>query len=67
MGGYLYVIGNKQYQVNKGRENAEWEDFFKRLQNADFIEFEKYNKEGRPIYKLLKAAYDYVDGLESEP
>lgn len=65
--GYLYRLGYKQYEVNEGRENAEWEDFFKRLRNADFIELEKYNKEGRPIYKLLKAAYDYVDGLESEP
>lgn len=67
MGGYLYVIGDKQYQVNKGRENAEWEDFFKRLKKAGLVELEKYNKDGRPIYKLLKAAYDYVDGLESEP
>lgn len=64
MGGYLYVIGNKQYQVNKGRENAEWEDFFKRLKKAGLIELEKYNKDGRPIYKLLKAAYDYVDTLD---
>lgn len=62
--GYLYRLGYKQYEVNEGRENAEWEDFFKRLRNADFIELEKYNKEGRPIYKLLKAAYDYVDTLD---
>lgn len=64
MGGYLYVIGDKQYQVNKGRENAEWEDFFKRLKKAGLIELEKYNKDGRPIYKLLKAAYDYVDTID---
>ena len=62
--GYLYRLGYKQYEVNEGRENAEWEDFFRRLRNADFIELEKYNKEGRPIYKLLKAAYDYVDTLD---
>lgn len=66
-GYYYYGVGDNYYQVKEGRENAEWEDFFKRLRNADFIELEKYNKEGRPIYKLLKAAYDYVDGLESEP
>lgn len=66
IGGYMYVIGNKQYQVNKGRENAEWEDFFKRLRNAGLIELEKYNKDGRPIYKLLKAAYDYVDTLDTK-
>ena len=61
--GYLYRLGNKQYEVNEGRENAVWEDFFKRLRNADLIEIERYNKEGRPIYKLTKAAYDYVDNL----
>ena len=45
-------------------ENAEWEDFFKRLRNADLIEIDRYNKEDRPIYKLTKAAYEYVDELK---
>lgn len=62
--GYLYRLGYKQYEVNEGRENAEWEDFFKRLRNADLIELERYNKDGRPVYKLTKAAYDYVDTLD---
>ena len=62
--GYLYRLGYKQYDVNEGRENAEWEDFFKRLRNADLIEIDRYNKEGRPIYKLTKAAYEYVDELK---
>ena len=62
-GNYLYIVGSKQYQVKEGRENAEWEDFFNRLIKASFIEVDKYNKDGRPIYKLNKAAYDYVDGL----
>lgn len=63
-GYYYYGVGDDHYQVQEGRENAEWEDFFKRLENADLIEIEKYNKNGRPIYKLLKAAYDYVDTLD---
>ena len=62
--GYLYRLGYKQYEVNEGRENAEWEDFFKRLRNADLIESDRSNKEGRPIYKLTKAAYEYVDELK---
>lgn len=62
--GYLYRLGYKQYEVNEGRENSEWEDFFKRLRNADLIEIDRYNKEGRPIYKLTKAAYEYVDELK---
>lgn len=66
-GYYYYRVGDNHYQVQEGRENAEWEDFFKRLKKADLIEIERYNKDGRPIYKLLKAAYDYVDNLESEP
>ncbi len=60
---FLYRIGLKDYQVKKGKENAEWEDFFKRLQDTDLIELERYNKSNRPVYKLLKAAYDYVDEL----
>lgn len=59
----IYRIGLKNHQVKKGKENAEWEDFFKRLQDADLIELERYNDSNRPVYKLLKAAYDYVDGL----
>lgn len=62
----LYQVGFKNYQVKKGKESAEWEDFFKRLQDANLIEFEKYNNSNRPVYKLLKAAYDYVDKLYIE-
>lgn len=60
---FLYCVGLKNYQVRKGKENAEWEDFFKRLQDANLIELDRYNKSNRPIYKLLKAAYDYVEKL----
>lgn len=63
-GYYYYGVGDNHYQVQDGRENAEWEDFFKRLEKAELIKIEKYNKDGRPIYKLLKAAYDYVDTLD---
>ena len=55
---FLYRVGLKDYQVKKGKENAEWDDFFKQLLNADLIEIETYNKSGRPIYKLNKSAYD---------
>lgn len=60
---FLYHVGFKNYQVKKGKVSAEWEDFFKRLQDADLIELIKYNYSNRPVYKLLKAAYDYVDEL----
>ena len=49
--------------MKKGKESAEWEDFLKRLQDADLIELIGYNNSNRPVYKLLKAAYDYVDEL----
>lgn len=62
----LYQVGLKNYQVKKGKESAEWEDFFKRLQGVDFIELIRYNNSNRPVYKLLKAAYDYVDELHIE-
>jgi hypothetical protein len=65
-GQMYYGVGDNHYLVKEGRENAEWEDFFKRLEKADLIEVDRYNKDGRPIYKLLKAAYDYADRLISE-
>ena len=62
-GGVYYLIGDNQYFVNSGKEEAEFEDFIEILMRVGFIELEKYNKEGKPVYKLKKAAYDYVDSI----
>lgn len=63
-GGAIYFIG-KQYESKNGRERAEWADFFERLEKIGFVE-EEYDTNGKPIYKLKKAAYDFVDTLNTE-
>lgn len=59
----IYLVGDNQYQVMDGRDLAEFEDFLNRLQEVGFIEIDKYNKQGEPVYKPKKAAYDYVDSI----
>ena len=62
-GGVYYIIGDHQYFVNSGKEEAEFDDYIERLMRVGFIELERYNKDGKPVYKLKKAAYDYVDSI----
>ena len=64
--GCICFIGDSQYQIKEGREWADFEDFLSRLQELDFIGLDKYNKQGEPVYKLKKAAYDYVDKLSND-
>ena len=66
IGGNLFVLGNSQYEVADGREKAEWDDFMERLIESGLVEIEKYNNHGEPVYKLKKAAYDYVDSITEE-
>ncbi len=63
LGGFNYVFGGLAYKVLRGREQAEWDDFLDRLQQADYIRFDRYDNDGKPVYKLTKAAYDYVDTI----
>lgn len=62
-GGVYYLIGDYQYYAKNGKEEAEFDDYIERLMRIGFIELEKFNKEGKPVYKLKKAAYDYVDSI----
>lgn len=62
-GSGLFILGGKQYEVGDGKDMANWEDFMERLLKRGFIEIEKYNTHGEPVYKLKKAAYDYVDSI----
>lgn len=61
IGGVYYVFGDYQYRANYGKEEAMFDDFIERLSKAGYIDLEKYDKYGKPVYKLKKAAYDYVD------
>lgn len=61
--GTLHYFGNYHQIANNGSEQAKMDDFVDRLKNAGFIEECAKDRVGNPIYKLKKAAYDYVDEL----
>lgn len=62
-GNSTYRVGDFAYDVNDGRSKAEWDDFYERLLKVGFIEIIRYDSLGTPVYKLKKAAYDYVDSI----
>lgn len=64
IGNSATIIIGKQYDVQNAREMAEWEDFFNRLYEMKFVSIKRYDKGGNPIYKLQKAAYDYIDSIK---
>lgn len=63
-GGCIYGLGaSNQYEVKTGKEKIEWNDFFERMMQQGFIDIERYDKYGHPVYKLKKAAYEYISSL----
>ena len=65
MDGSFIQIGEEEFCVNTGRERAEWDNFFERLIEIGFAVIDRTNSDGSPIYKLKKAAYDYVESLKT--
>jgi len=67
LGGDVYnELGTKNgYEVKTGKEKAEWNDFFEKLIKLEFIA-KGYKTNGKPTYELRKAAYDFVDSLNTE-
>jgi len=66
-GGAFYGLGARnQYEVKAGKEMAEWNDFFEKLIRLGFIAVEELKEDGNPNYKLKKAAYDFVDLLNTK-
>ncbi len=60
-GGAIYSLGSaNKYEIKNGKEKIEWDSFFEKLQKLGLIDIEKHNKEGRPVYRLKQAAYEYV-------
>lgn len=59
--GPIYILGDNQYAVHRGREEAKWKDFFERLQKIGFISYVRTNKQGSPVYELQMMAYDFFD------
>lgn len=66
-GSCIYGLGaSNQYEIKTGKERIEWNDFFERMMQHGFIDIERYDKYGHPVYKLKKAAYDYISLLNDE-
>lgn len=63
MGGKLYILGNNQYEVGEGRNEARWNAFIDKLRDAGFISFKGNNRQGDPVYELQNSAYEYF-GVE---
>lgn len=59
----VYYLGRKGYESTTAEEKAEWEDYFERLIALGFISLNKYDKSGKPQYKLKKSAFDYIKSL----
>lgn len=55
-----YILGGVQYCVTKSEEILEWNDFFERMQNIGFITLDRYDHNGVAVYRLKKAAFDFV-------
>lgn len=66
MDGSFIQIGEEEFYINSGREKAEWDNFFERLIELGFAAIDRLNSDGSPIYKLKKAAYEYVESLKTE-
>jgi hypothetical protein len=63
MGGKIIILGNNQYEVGEGREEARWNAFIDKLQEAGFIAYKGKNSQGDPLYELQNSAYEYF-GVE---
>ena len=63
MDGTFVELGKANYDISKGRVKADWKDFFERMIELDFADVDCMNSDGSPIYKLKKAAYNYVDKI----
>lgn len=63
MGGKIYILGDNQYEVGGGREEARWNAFIDKLQEAGFIAYKGNNRQGDPQYELQNSAYEYF-GVE---
>ena len=59
LGGKYFVFGNIQYFAENGRQEARWKAFLKKLQSEGFIELDRYDSHGTPVYELQNSAYEY--------
>lgn len=60
LGGKYFVFGNIQYFAENGRQEARWKAFLKKLQDVDFVELDRYDSHGTPVYELQNNAYEFL-------
>lgn len=65
LGGKFYILGALQYQITKGKDEVEWNDFIERLEDAGFIQL-GMDRKGNTTFQLKKAAYNYIKSLGKE-
>lgn len=66
-GSCIYNLGvSNRYNIKNKKEQIEWDDFFERMMQKGFIDIEKHDASGRPVYRLKKAAYDYMASLDKQ-
>lgn len=59
-----FYLSGKYFSAENAKEIAQWNNFFEKLKNCQFIEIVDYNKSNEPIYRLTQRAYDYVKNLD---
>lgn len=52
---------SNQYEVSSGKEMAEWEDFFLKMEKLGYIRRNDVDKHNHPQYSLTSKAYDHFD------
>ncbi len=59
-----YRLGfRNSYIVERGEQEAAWEDFFNRLFEDGFIKVGNYDSLGHSVYKITKRGYEFAKGL----
>ena len=61
--GTTIQLGDTEYDVNNGKERAEWKDFFEKMIKIGFAQIDRYDKFGNPVYMLTKIGFDYIEQL----
>ena len=63
--GIAYYLGaGNSYVVEPGQQEAEWDDFFGRLEEDRYIKVAGYDSYGHARYKITKAGFLFVKSLE---
>lgn len=60
----VYMGLDNGYHFNKGKEEAAFNDYMKRLLKVGYIEYKQTDKRGNTIYAITKKGYDFAKTLK---